>query len=388
MKKFPKPWYRPARGVWFVTLDGRQHNLGPDKDEAFDRYKKLLAEPKARAVASDSLAAIIDAFLDWVQRERSPETYGWYQYRLQRFLLKYPNLRAAEVRPYHVQEWVAGYKLSTTSRRNYMRTVKRCLAWAMTQGYLEKNPVAGMEIPAGERREVSISQDDIDLLLRSIKNPGLRDLVTVTVGTGCRPQESLRVEARHVDLANQRWVFPKSESKNKKLTRVVYLNDAAAEITARLMKQFPTGKLFRNRNGKAWTTEAVNCAFTQIQIRIGTRLMKERGLSVPEEQIRKFTATLKTHQKVKGQLVPKNAAELRAEAKRKLQYKLACSLAPRWSLYALRHCWATSALQRGVDPLTVAILMGHSDPSMLSKVYQHLSLNPAHMLEQAKRAVR
>jgi hypothetical protein len=31
--------------------------------------------------------------------------------------------------------------------------------------------------------------------------------------------------------------------------------------------------------------------------------------------------------------------------------------------------------------------MGHQDPSMLSKVYQHLSLNPTHMLEQARRAV-
>jgi integrase len=59
---------------------------------------------------------------------------------------------------------------------------------------------------------------------------------------------------------------------------------------------------------------------------------------------------------------------------------------PRYSLYSLRHSWATHALQKGVDPLTVAILMGHQDPSMLSKVYQHLSLNPTHMLEQARKA--
>lgn len=76
MKKFPKPWYRPARGVWYVTLDGRQFNLGPEKDEAFARYKQLLVEPKKREVASESLAAIIDAFLDWVERHRSPDTYG------------------------------------------------------------------------------------------------------------------------------------------------------------------------------------------------------------------------------------------------------------------------------------------------------------------------
>jgi site-specific recombinase XerD len=65
----------------------------------------------------------------------------------------------------------------------------------------------------------------------------------------------------------------------------------------------------------------------------------------------------------------------------------AAELAPRYSLYALRHSWATHALQKGVDPLTVAILMGHKDPSTLSRVYQHLSLNPSHMREQACRAV-
>jgi len=53
----------------------------------------------------------------------------------------------------------------------------------------------------------------------------------------------------------------------------------------------------------------------------------------------------------------------------------------------LRHSWATNALQKGVDPLTVAILMGHRDPSTLAKVYQHLALNPKHMLTEAHRAV-
>jgi integrase len=59
-----------------------------------------------------------------------------------------------------------------------------------------------------------------------------------------------------------------------------------------------------------------------------------------------------------------------------LTYKRARELAPRYSLYALRHSWATNALKRGVDPLTVAILMGHQDPSMLARVYQHFSLSP------------
>ena len=42
--------------------------------------------------------------------------------------------------------------------------------------------------------------------------------------------------------------------------------------------------------------------------------------------------------------------------------------------------------RHNLDALTAAVLMGHKDPSTLAKVYQHLSKNPAYLLEQAKRA--
>jgi hypothetical protein len=45
MKKFAKPWYRPSRGVWYVTLRGKQHNLGPARETAFRRYGQLIADP-------------------------------------------------------------------------------------------------------------------------------------------------------------------------------------------------------------------------------------------------------------------------------------------------------------------------------------------------------
>jgi hypothetical protein len=38
------------------------------------------------------MAAIIDAFLEWVVHNRAPDTYEWYRYRLQRFIERYPNL--------------------------------------------------------------------------------------------------------------------------------------------------------------------------------------------------------------------------------------------------------------------------------------------------------
>lgn len=386
MPHFPKPFFKKSRGVWYVEIDRHQHNLGPDRDEAFRQYYQLMGQPRERRVSAESLAAIIDAFLEWVERNRSADTYEWYRYRLQRFIERYPDLRAGDLRPYHVQTWVDSYDFSVTSRRNYLRSVKRCMKWARIQGYIGINPIADLEVPSAESKTVCISHTEFDLLMSYVRNPPFADLLTVTWETGCRPQESLRVEARHVDVANQRWVFPKSESKMKRITRVIYMTDHAMQIVRQLMFVHPEGPLFRNTSGKPWTTEAVNCCFFELQMRRGKDEMKGRGEEISPEAIATFVPTLKTTKTCQGVIVPKTAAELRCEAKRKLTFKRAAQLAPRYSLYAIRHSWATNALQNGVDALTVAILMGHEDPSTLAKVYQHLSLNPQHLLEQARRA--
>ena len=390
MSHYPKPFFRPGRRLWYVQIQGKQVNLGPDEAAAFRRYHELMATPKRvllPATTSKSLLSLIDAFLEWTQKHKSPDTYEWYRYRLQRFVEKYPNLTVEELKPFHVQEWVDGYQFSVTSRRNYLRSVKRCLKWATRQGYIERSPIAELEVPAAESREGLVTEQEFENLLAQVSDPEFRDLLIVTWETGCRPQESLRVEARHVDLQHRRWVFSKSESKTKRLSRVVYLSDAAFEITQRLVARYPQGRIFRNSNGKPWTTFAVNCAFTRIRIRLGKQLMRERRLSVSPDDVQEFARGLKADRTVKGVQMRKSENLLLQEARRKLTNSQACKLVPNYSLYALRHAWATHALQRGVDPLTVAILMGHRDPSMLARVYQHLALNPNHLLQQARNAV-
>lgn len=285
MPHFPKPYFRKSRGFWYVQIDGRQINLGRDRDDAFQQYHRLMGESRQRHVASGSLVGVIDAFLEWAERNRSPDTYEWYRYRLQRFIEKHPDLRASDLRPYHVETWANGYDLSGTSRRNYLRSVKRCLKWAKKQGYIDRNPIEDLEVPVAEHREVAITREGFDEFLGFVRNESFRDLVSVTWETGCRPQESLRVEARHVDLQNQRWVFRKSESKMKRITRVIYLTDTALAITRRLMLAHPEGPLFRNTNGKPWNPEATNCAFDAVQVRMGKAEMQRHGEKIPEESI-------------------------------------------------------------------------------------------------------
>jgi integrase len=383
MPHYPKPFFRKDRRLWYVQISGRQINLGPERDAAFAQYRDLMATPQPApmpvvpASAAQLVVVLCDKFLDWVQRHRSAGTYQWYWWRLQSFVRCYPNLTIEELKPFHVQEWV--------DAKNIAPTTKRSIKWAHRQGYIDANPLAEMEAPSAERREVLITEEEYADLLGAIRDPGFYDLVVTTWETGCRPQESLRVEARHVDLQNQRWVFPKLESKTKQMTRVVYLTDAALTIARRLMVTYPTGPLFRNSRGEPWMNYAVQCAFRRVRARVGKEVMQAREISVADREIDALALSLARERKSGGRVISKTAAQLRAEAKRKLTERRAIELAPRFSLYSMRHSWATRALQQGLDALTVAILMGHKDPGMLAKVYQHLSLNPRHLLSELRR---
>ena len=122
MPKKPEPWWREDRQAWFVQINRKRYNLGRDKKQAWQRYYELMAQPQKRAVVSDSLAAIIDAFLEWVSKHRAPDTYEWYRYRLQRFIEQYPDLRTGDLRPFHVETW-ADNRYDRSLRRPRTRLV-------------------------------------------------------------------------------------------------------------------------------------------------------------------------------------------------------------------------------------------------------------------------
>jgi integrase len=120
---------------------------------------------------------------------------------------------------------------------------------------------------------------------------------------------------------------------------------------------------------------------------MGRDEMKRQGITVAEREIEELIPQLSPTRIRKGETVAKTTAELRYEANMKITIRLINSLVPRYCLYAIRHSWATHALERGLDSITVAVLMGHVDPSMLARVYQHLTQNPQFLLKQAKKAV-
>jgi Phage integrase SAM-like domain len=191
----PQPFYRKDRKTWYVQIRGRQVSLGKDRSQAFQRYYEIMARPddvlstELTSTAGMLLSQLFDQFLDWVQRNRAKPTYEWYRYRLQRFSDKFPKLTIEQLRPYNVQQWVDGYQNhSRTSNRNYMRTVKRCLTWAHRLGYIDRNPLAALELPAAESKDVYFPPEQFKEFLDHAVDQCVRDIMVVTYECGCRPK--------------------------------------------------------------------------------------------------------------------------------------------------------------------------------------------------------
>jgi hypothetical protein len=104
------PWERKSDGCYYTEHEGRQVNLGPKYAEALKKYHRIKSGQED-ADAGLTAAELIDSYLDWVQRRRSTRTYRWYREFLRSFHKHIGSrLLAADVRPFHVDEWLAGYK--------------------------------------------------------------------------------------------------------------------------------------------------------------------------------------------------------------------------------------------------------------------------------------
>lgn len=91
MAHFPEPFFKKSRGVWCVEINRKQINFGPDKDEPFRQYDQPMGQSRGQVVSADLLVDIINAFLEWTHKNRAPDIYEWYRYRLQRFATTYPD---------------------------------------------------------------------------------------------------------------------------------------------------------------------------------------------------------------------------------------------------------------------------------------------------------
>jgi len=334
-KKRPEPFWREQTRCYYVQVGKKQHRLDPDEETAWRLYHEMMARPPEVAEpvpSSGALAAVevIDLFLEWASVNRERPTYEAYKRRPQNLVDAIPStLTSDDLRPYHISRVMDARGWNANTKNDFASAVQRAFNWAVKQGLIDRNPVAHVEKPAREARELAVGPADYAEVMAVVTEPNFRTLLELAWETGARVQELRKIEARFHDPANQRIVFPPKEAKGKKHHRVIYLGtDKAKETVARLGKAHPVGAILRNSDGKPWTKDSINCAFCRLKKKIGRKL----------------------------------------------------------HLGAWRKGYATEALKAGIDTVTVAHLLGHRDGTMVSRIYGRVQQDPAHMLDAAERA--
>jgi integrase len=395
MARPAKPWYWKARKIWCIYHKGEKVLLGPDRDEAFRKYHQIMAKPdlQRQPVRWGAIAAVLDDFLTWTEENRAAKTFTRYRDFIRSFVMNYGRMETSDLNPSHVTAWLSAHKgWNSTTQRNAITALQRGFNWAVKNRGLTSNPIRGMEKPEAKCRNAVITEEEFDKMLKHVRDVEFRDLLIVSYDSGSRPQETKRLEVRHLQLDKQRAIIPGEEAKLGRTRTIYFPTERSVEILNRLAKKHPAGPVFRNSIGRPWTVFAVKLRFERIQISIGREAMARRGISstISDEDIEALAGKLhKTKlNKATGKETVKDPAELRREAKRKLADKEAKQYARRFRHYELRHSFVTRKLRAGVDSHVVAALVGHKDTKMIDTVYSHVADDYEFMLEAAKQDLK
>ncbi len=206
---------------------------------------------------------------------------------------------------------------SPLHQRGAKVAVQRAFRWSEKMGVIDTNPIRYLEKPEAGKREQVIAPEQYPEILEYFKDESFRSLLEMAWHTGARPQECIRIEARHVELQNRRIVLPPKEAKGKKRFRIIYLNDDVLALVRRLAETYQVGTIFRNLKGRPWTAWAVNNRFCRFQLHKGRLELRQRGFTLDPDQVREHATKLRAEKSVRGKVLPKDSKELKRRPERK-----------------------------------------------------------------------
>lgn len=326
-----KLWWWAQGNCWASKVRGKRERLGDDpsqagKAEAQRELHRLLGQrpsgPLERPL-SPTVANVVDRFNDHARATLEPTTTKVYHRRLADFRRLWGGVMVSDVRPFHVNEWVGAKEWANPTKRVAIAIIRRAFAWAMKEGYIDRDPTVGVVKPPDSRREFVPSASDVKKILDASPTPQFRQFLDAIIKTGCRPGEAAKVTAADFDPIAGTWTVRGKTTKKTGKMRVVYLPPSIIEDCKRLAVEYPDGPLYRNFYGRPWNDQAYGETMRRIREKLG----------MGDECV----------------------------------------------LYAMRHAFATDALERGVPIATVAELLGHSSTAMISKAYSHLSERASHL---------
>jgi integrase len=267
-------------------------------------------------------------FLPWSKRQHQahPRTYKRYQVASRPLIAAFRKVPVDGVTQALVEKFkiTRSEEISPAGTNRDLAALRFMLNFARRQGHIQQNPVVGIRfLPEGPGSMRVVSHEEQQRYLAKA-SPLLRDVTTVMLEIGTRPEEVYTIRKENVHL-DQGYLFVPS-GKTKFARRNLPLTEAALEILKRRVRKAKGPYLFPHRH----------------------------------DPNRPLTTLNKAHY----------------DALRE------ANICPRFRLYDLRHTFGSRSAMAGVDLPTLKELMGHSD---ISTTMRYVHPTPEHKRQAVKK---
>lgn len=135
--RFPKPFFRTSKTAWYLQVGKRQVSLGPDRTEAFTLYREVYIPQLGGTIERRrdfKTIVLCDLFLD-LHKEKL-KSWDWYRHFLIAFTDQCGHMRVIDLRPFHLNGWLAKTKWTDTTKNKVIGIVKRVFNWAAKEHYI------------------------------------------------------------------------------------------------------------------------------------------------------------------------------------------------------------------------------------------------------------
>lgn len=315
---YKNPWSGAKRTKGFAT-ESEAYIFDAAQKDMVQKEKKILAQTRKmrRKTQRMTVKELMNAF--FLESPMAEVTRKQARYHAAHIIAIFGNrdtgcLDTRDILAFSSFLRERGLAQSTIARR--IGILRRAINWAVTNGIIAANPLSGLRLPRCRSLRIAppTPKEIRSILAVAAPHVSRVTLIGFLAGPRIGPSELFRLEWRDVDF-----------------TSAVIRMPCAAKGRGAESRDVPMGATLQNFMQK-WKKEDGSLPW----------VIHWKGKPVR-------TICHAWH-----------AALKRAGIERRIRP------------YDLRHAFATYALSGGADIGSVASLMGHSDPSMILKVYQHV----------------
>lgn len=289
-----------------------------DANKFLMRFKDELEKRQSQKVTPINLKEFANEFRSHSALIHSYKTGRDYQSVFNKLIKSFGNVPLTDLTENSISDYLKERnKISLYTSSKDLRYLRSCLGYAVKKKYLLFNPCSNIKsIKVPEKQPLFLSETDYQVLLNTIDNKDIKDVVIFAVNTGLRLMEILTLEWNQVNFKDRYLILDNNNhiTKSKRI-RSVPLNISALQVLTE-----------RERETKS------NFVFT-----INDSIINGDVLS------KKFKS-----------------------------YIIKAKLNPKLKFHSCRHSFASWLVQKGISLYQVSKLLGHSDLK-ITQIYSHLT---------------